>query len=223
MAEVDKKITVQRDGPYVVEGGVPLVRKSQVMSEHGEPMTWRKNETLSTGERYALCRCGKSRTKPLCDGMHEILGFEGNEMADPGPMANREVEYKATGMVLKDDRSLCVHSGFCGNQITNVWKMTQETGDTRVRAQLMAMVERCPSGALAYVLEGDDENLEPDLPVEVAVIPDGPLWVSGGIPIERADGLPVEIRNRVTLCRCGASKNKPLCDGTHKSIGFTAD
>ncbi|AKB11853.1 Iron-binding zinc finger CDGSH type [Methanosarcina thermophila] len=43
----------------------------------------------------------------------------------------------------------------------------------------------------------------------------GPLWVRGGIPIESADGKLYEIRNRVTLCRCGKSKNKPLCDGSH--------
>jgi CDGSH-type Zn-finger protein len=45
-------------------------------------------------------------------------------------------------------------------------------------------------------------------------------WVTGNIPIERADGKPFETRNRVTLCRCGHSENKPLCDGTHRRIGF---
>ncbi len=83
------------------------------------------------------------------------------------------------------------------------------------------MVEKCPSGTLSYALESDGEIVEPDLPREIAVIRDGPLWVSGGIPVERRDGKPWEIRNRVTLCRCGASQNKPLCDGTHKEIGFT--
>jgi len=43
----------------------------------------------------------------------------------------------------------------------------------------------------------------------------GPLWVRGGIPIKSADGKPYEIRNRVILCRCGRSKNKPFCDGSH--------
>ncbi len=49
----------------------------------------------------------------------------------------------------------------------------------------------------------------------------GPLWVRGGIPVVSADGTPYEVRNRVTLCRCGASQNKPFCDGSHASIGFT--
>ena len=85
----------------------------------------------------------------------------------------------------------------------------------------MAMVERCPSGTLAYALEPDGENLEPDLPVEISVTPDGALWLSGGITVERSDGQPFETRNRVTLCRCGNSGNKPLCDGMHKEIGFS--
>jgi len=46
------------------------------------------------------------------------------------------------------------------------------------------------------------------------------LWASGAIPVERSDGEPFEARHRVTLCRCGGSANKPLCDGTHKEIGF---
>jgi hypothetical protein len=83
------------------------------------------------------------------------------------------------------------------------------------------LVERCPSAALSYSLEPDEDNIEPDLPVEISVTPDGALWVSGGIPIERSDGQPFETRNRVTLCRCGNSKNKPLCDGTHMEIGFS--
>jgi hypothetical protein len=82
------------------------------------------------------------------------------------------------------------------------------------------MIEHCPSGALAYEIDG--ELVEPDLPVQISPIANGPLFVSGGVPIERADGELIETRNRVTLCRCGASSNKPLCDGTHAEIGFEA-
>ena len=99
--------------------------------------------------------------------------------------------------------------------------MLERSDDTQVRTQIMAMVEKCPSGTLSYTLGADSEIIEPDLPKEIAVTPDGPLWVSGGIPIERRDSQPLETRNRMTLCRCGASKNKPFCDGTHKEIGFT--
>ena len=97
--------------------------------------------------------------------------------------------------------------------------MAVETGDSRLRAEAMAMIERCPSGALTYAVDG--ETIEPDLPVAVAVIPDGPLWVSGGLDVTRSNGIALETRNRVTLCRCGQSGTKPLCDGSHKEAGFT--
>ena len=218
MAEPAYKITVREHGPYVVEGGVPLVRKTPVMSEHGEPLTWKKGDLMTSAERYTLCRCGLSKNKPFCDGTHRVEGFDGTETADTAPVANRQTDYPGTHIVVKNDTSLCMHAGFCGNRVSNVWQMTQDSQDTQVRAQIIAMIERCPSGALSYTIAG--EGVEPDLPKEIAVTPDGALWVSGGIPIERADGQPCEVRNRVTLCRCGTSHKKPYCDGTHKETGF---
>ena len=223
MAENEQKIVVVKDGPYMVQGSIPLVRKSEVMSEYGEPLTWRKNETIKTGSTYALCRCGKSEQKPFCDGTHSYEPFDSTEMADPGPSANRQTVYSGTGIQVQDDRSLCMHAGFCGNRVTNIWEMTSDSQDKQVCAQIMSMIEKCPSGALAYTIESDGESIEPDLPVEIAVTPDGALWVSGNIAVERADGLDFEVRNRVTLCRCGRSKNKPLCDGAHKDVGFKAE
>ena len=82
----------------------------------------------------------------------------------------------------------------------------------------MSMLEKCPSGALAYEIDG--ELIEPALATEIAPVPNGPLAVTGGIPIVMTDGTQMARRNQVTLCRCGASKNKPLCDGTHAEIGF---
>ncbi len=84
------------------------------------------------------------------------------------------------------------------------------------------MVERCPSGALTYTVEGHDGPVEPPLAALVSVVPDGPLFVSGRVPVSRSDGATLETRNRVTLCRCGESKNKPLCDGSHVATGFTS-
>ena len=69
--------------------------------------------------------------------------------------------------------------------------------------------------------------LEPHLEPSIGLVQDtareisGPLWVRGGIPVVGVDGVTYEVRNRVTLCRCGASSNKPFCDGSHASIGFS--
>ena len=221
MTEEVQKITVRPNGPYLVRGGIRLVRKSPIMSEHGEPLTWKVDAVLSTDEVYRLCRCGQSKTKPFCDGTHTLVQFDGTEPADTGPIADRENSHQGEGIFMKDDPSLCTHAGFCGNRVSNVWKMIEKSNDTQIRAQIMAMVERCPSGRLSFALDADSEIIEPDLPKEIAVTLDGPLWVSGGIPVERRDFQPLETRNRVTLCRCGASSNKPLCDGSHKKVGFT--
>ena len=84
----------------------------------------------------------------------------------------------------------------------------------------MAMIERCPSGALTYRVPDSDGDIEPELRAGVGVVDDGPLFVTGGVTVIRTDGRSMEARNRVTLCRCGGSANKPLCDGSHKTNGF---
>lgn len=220
-----KKIVITEDGPYVVRGGIPLVHKIQVVSEHGEPLTWRTGEAIATPETYELCRCGQSSFKPFCDVTHSLVDFDGAESADTRPTAERQVTFPGgTNVVVRRDYSLCSEAGFCANRFRRVEQMLPDTGDTEIRALVMAMVERCPSGSYVYAIQEGDEEIEPDLPQQIAVTTeitsdgpiDGPLWVTGSIPIERADGQPLETRNRVTLCRCGRSKNKPLCDGTHR-------
>jgi CDGSH-type Zn-finger protein len=201
------------------------VQKIQVVSEYGEPLTWRKGDSFEVGETYTLCRCGHSREFPFCDGTHRAIGFDGTETTDVRPTADRQRVYPgATRIVARFDSYLCMKAGFCANRVTNIKYLLPDTADTSVRSQVMAMIERCPSGALTYALEPGQPDVEPDLPQQVAVVTEitsdgpiaGPLWVTGGIPIERADRVPLETRNRVTLCGCGLSRKKPLCDGTHR-------
>lgn len=229
-------IEILPDGPYAIQGDIPLLQKKIMRSERGEALAWRTDGELETQPDYALCRCGASRIKPFCDGSHAEVGFDGSETADTEPSAKRQKSYPGTGMILNDDRSLCIHAGFCHNQVTDVWQMMQETGSTLARIQVIGMIEHCPSGALSYMLdeptfdldedgeisrcEAEPSCVEPNLPRAIALIPNGPLWVTGGVYILRSDGTPLEVRNRVTLCRCGHSKNKPFCDGTHAEIGF---
>jgi CDGSH-type Zn-finger protein len=124
------------------------------------------------------------------------------------------------------DASLCISSGYCGFADAKIPELLRRSDDTQIRVLVMAMVERCPSGAMLYRLEPFGPVIEPDLPQQIATMTEitsdgpitGPLWVTGGIPIERSDGQPFEQRNRVTLCNCGKSSNKPLCDGTHRAM-----
>jgi CDGSH-type Zn-finger protein len=197
----------------------------QVVSEHGEPLTWRKDVVIATDDTYELCRCGESTTWPFCDSTHRENFFDGTETADANTVEERRVEIEGgTGIVVYRDYSLCMESGFCGNRLANVEEMTSSTDESTIRGQVMAMIEHCPSGSFMYALRRGGPDIEPDLPRQIAVTVEitsdgpirGPLWVTGSIPIRRADGQPLQTRNRVTLCNCGKSKSKPLCDGKHR-------
>ena len=210
-------ITAAPNGPLLVSGEIPLYRRRAVESEHGEPLVWETTARLPSRGRYALCRCGQSANRPFCDGTHAKQGFAAEDTAG-GTYAERSTELGGTGITVRDDRSVCVHAGFCGTRLTNIWKQVPETAESTVRAQVIAMVGNCPSGALTFTFGGGD--VEPLLPQAIAVTDDGPLWVTGGVEVTTSDGTTLETRNRVTLCRCGASANKPLCDGAHKRVGF---
>lgn len=234
----ERKILVVRNGPYLVYGNVPLVRKRKIVSAERHPITWHKTEVLETEETYALCRCGQSGAKPFCDGMHARIGFDGTESADTRPTAERlkvlpgstmaesgEPVLEGAGIVVKRDASLCMRAGFCVGRLKGIPGMMAGAADSDVRAQIIGMIERCPSGSYTYSLNPGGPDIEPDLPAAIAVIAEegdlaGALWVTGGIPVARSDGQPFETRNRTTLCRCGRSKTKPLCDGTHRDIEF---
>lgn len=214
-------ITSKPGGPLFVKE-LPLVRKTSVHSEHGEPMAWKTSEPITDKSNYALCRCGSSANKPFCDGAHSGIGFEGQDTADASTYDERARELGSSdGLSVRDDRSVCVHAGYCGTRHTNIWKQSKDMSESTVRLAIINEVEKCPSGAITYRFTDDDADTEPDYPTQVGVIDDGPLWVTGGVQVTTSDGVELEQRNRITLCRCGASANKPLCDGSHKEAGFT--
>ncbi len=218
-------IRIAENGPYRVFGGVPLVQRYPAMSVHGEPLEWdpvgEETEEELARQKYSLCRCGQSANKPFCDGTHNEIGFDGSLTADRRAIAERRRSFQGAGLVMTDDTSLCSETGFCGTRFTKVWQMIERTDDPEVKARLVRMATNCPSGRLEIFLEGG-EAVEPEFTPSIATVPNGPLWVRGGIKIEAPDGFIYEVRNRVTLCRCGLSKNKPFCDGAHEQGGFVA-
>jgi CDGSH-type Zn-finger protein len=222
----DRRIVVMPDGPYLVYGQVPLSRKVKLVAlENDDSLDWQKTETLAAEETYALCRCGQSGSKPFCDGSHARLGFDGTETAKTGSYESRMWRTEGTGISVRRVGSLCMHAAFCVGRRKQLDEWLPETGDTDARAHVMWMVDRCPSGSYTYAVDPEDEAIEPDLPEGISVVEEehslaSGLWVTGGIPVVRADGQPWETRNRVMLCRCGRSNNKPLCDGTHRKIDF---
>jgi CDGSH-type Zn-finger protein len=210
---------VTENGPYEVRG-VPIVRTAQVETEYGEPIAWAPDQPVSDGGTARLCRCGASSTKPFCDDSELENGFVGRETADRGTFADRSYPYQGVGLTLEDDFSLCTQAGYCGDRFENVWAMIERAKDPEVRERIRTMTGLCPSGRIRTRPDGQEPDELPYQP-SVAVIADGPLWVRGGVQVIAADGTPYEVRNRQTLCRCGSSKNKPFCDGSHRRVGFT--
>jgi CDGSH-type Zn-finger protein len=222
------RITVTNNGPYQVDGGVPLSKQIIEPNEEGESWEWGEGERYEVTASYRLCRCGGSANKPFCDGTHERNGFDGTETAERTPYLEQAEVFTGPDLVLTDAQNLCAYARFCDAR-GQIWNLVEQGGAT---AQALAQREagHCPSGRLATwrAKDGGLEPVgEPTFEPSIGVIEDpqvgvsGPLWVRGGIPIFSADGIPYEVRTRATLCRCGASQNKPFCDGSHASIGFS--
>jgi CDGSH-type Zn-finger protein len=216
------RIEIEPDGPYVVYGDVALKEMAPVHTFNGEPVDWHTLREIPVAQRpFELCRCGQSANKPFCDKSHRRVGFDGYETADRSPFLERAQGVTNGVDAIVDDKVLCMSAGFCGTRTTTVWKLLEVAAQDPEKRELMRdMIWRCPTGRLVLVDAQSGTAIEPELPPEVAVLPGGPIWVRGGIEIVGSDGEPWELRNRVTLCRCGASANKPFCDSTHARIKF---
>jgi CDGSH-type Zn-finger protein len=216
----DKLITVTEDGPYVVSGGIPMSVQTMVPDEEGLSVGWREGEPYPVEETYLLCRCGKSGNKPYCDHTHLEIPFAGAETASREPFA-AQAEEKTVGprLELTDVRALCASARFC-DRAGGVWDNTRASDNLEARMIAIEEVQNCPAGRLV-IADREGKVLEPEFAPSLGLVEDvaegvhGPIWVRGGIPVVAADGYAYEVRNRVTLCRCGRSSNKPFCDGSH--------
>jgi len=107
--EVDMKIGVTENGPYVVEGSVPLARQTIVTDDAGDSVEWLQGEEFEAKATYNLCRCGQSATKPFCDGSHVRVGFDGTETASRLPyLKEARVSRKARSGLEYDRHSVTV-------------------------------------------------------------------------------------------------------------------
>lgn len=215
------RVVIADHGPYEVSGAPALTTRMPVHNAQGEAIDWSIGSDRAVGASYFLCRCGHSGNKPFCDGTHSKIGFDGTCTAERGPAATRRKVYQGAGITMTDDESLCAGYEYCDRN-GGVWREIAATSDPAVRRQLEQRIAQCPSGRLQYTLAGKPEPEESYYPPTIAAIPDGPLWLLGGVPAQTHDGFTYEVRNRQLLCRCGGSQNKPFCDGTHRLVGFKA-
>ena len=139
-------------------------------------------------------------------------------------MAEKIKEYESEDLTVIWKPEKCIHSENCWKGLPGVfnpnerpWVNVEGASDSEIRTQ----VDKCPSGALSYKLKEptmDDSNIQDEQIVEVAK--DGPLMVYGNIKVKLADGSEVSKHRVTAFCRCGASSNKPYCDGSHKKVDF---
>ena len=194
-------IKVKEDGPY-------LVTNCQTLK--GFDGTVYKSEGT-----VALCRCGGSKNKPYCDGAHAQNGFSGAK--DPNRVPDKRDNYEGAGVTLHDNRGICAHSASCTDNLKTVFKLGEEpwidpNGDTV--ENIVAMVQKCPSGALSYSIDGVEHRDRESDPM-IMVAPNGPYAIFGGADLQdeqRGEGASQE---HLDLCRCGHSQNKPFCSGAH--------
>ena len=221
----EKRIVVSENGPYLVSGGTPLCVQEIVANREGMSWDWKAGKTFQTGQDYALCRCGRSMNAPFCDGSHAKIGFDGEETASRVPYARQAERIDGPALVLSDAQSLCAFARFC-DPGGKIWGLIEQTDSPEARQLVIREAMHCPAGRLVLHDKKTGKEIEEPLEPSIGVVEDpalgcsGPLWVQGGIPIESSDGKHYEKRNRVTLCRCGASDNKPFCNGSHASMKF---
>jgi CDGSH-type Zn-finger protein len=220
------KVKIVRNGPYLVTGGLIFDKQIIGIGEDNEPEEWIQGKKIPTGESYALCRCGNSKSKILCDRTHVEVGFDGEETASKKTHEEQAQIMDGPTLKLKDAIALCALARFC-HKGGGTWELTHHSDDPKARELAIDEACKCPSGRLVEIDKASQKAIEKKFEKSISLIEDpqkkasGPIWLKGEIPLESSDGKFYEIRNRQTLCRCGKSKNKPFCDGTHIKTGFT--
>jgi CDGSH-type Zn-finger protein len=222
--DIKPKILPLPNGPYYLINDMEPKVVENLKNFKGEP--------LSTTVGIALCRCGKSNRKPFCDGTHSIIGFSSQNVnlnendTNKLTIKNKRRDYVGKEITIHDNRKICSHAKECVNNLPSVFKLGSkpwiDSNGSKMQ-DIINTVRKCPSGALSYSIDGIEyrdpkEQRDPIL----TVLKNGPYYITGGIDligenIEFGEGASKE---HYTLCRCGASENKPFCDGTHRTINF---
>lgn len=122
---------------------------------------------------------------------------------------------------------LCMHSTLCYKGLPEVFDpkarpwIDAKGADT---GRIVEQVKKCPSGALSYYYnnKGAVESAPEPAGEErlIEILPNGPLMVHGLASIKQPDGSIIRKEKKTAFCRCGASGNKPFCDGSHRKVGF---
>lgn len=215
------KIYVKKNGPYIVEGNYDFfeetITKNIVLDRE-------KSNVFSSNTKIALCRCGQSGNKPFCDGNHIKVKFNGKTTASKIPYIQRSDLQRGPAMSLLDD-GRCAFARFCHREHGDVWSLTDQSSNPTLKSEAIEGATACPAGRLTPIEK--DKLIEHSYHPEITTVQDplkhcsAGLFVRGDFELIDDDNTLYEKRNRVSLCRCGESSNKPFCDATHVTIQFS--
>lgn len=221
---------IMLNGPIMLYGGTDIIQQFIMPDHHGTSTAYQEGETYPAKNIVALCRCGMSKNKPFCDGSHKNL--DPNEV-DLTETATFQPELRSSELIqgpersLSDDEKFCAFARFC-DAGQRVWNEVQLQGQA-AKDLTLKMAHHCPGGRLIVWDNATQTPIETYEDASVSLIEDvmnrcsGPIMLRGGIPLKSSNGKYYEVRNRQALCRCGQSRNKPFCDGTHASMKFQDD
>ena len=132
-------------------------------------------------------------------------------------------EYSNGDVTVVWEADKCIHSGICVKGLPDVFQPKERPWikiDAASTDALVNQVKQCPSGALSDYMNNESNKASQSMETKVEVAENGPLLVYGTLRVVDKDGNE-EKKNRTTaFCRCGASQNKPYCDGAHVKEDF---
>lgn len=204
-SEAESKIDFEKDGAIAARN-VPKMTNS-------------RGDDVALPAKARLCRCGKSGMKPFCDNSHRTTGFTAAPAVDRVP--DKPASFEGKNITIHDNRGICSHAGHCTARLAKVFTFPDIQPDAAKVQEIIETIDLCPSGALSYTLDGilhRDKDQEP----KIHISRNGPYEVRGGIDVN-AEMQGNASSEHYTLCRCGSSRNKPFCDGTHWYVDFRDD
>ncbi len=218
-------VKVSEHGPYLIYGSPPCIQRIIERDGDERSRTYRDGKEFELSDPAALCRCGASQNKPFCDGSHKNADVDLKETASFEPMLDGAEITAGPVDDLADNESLCIHAGFCSAD-GSAWNLVTEAGD-EAQLNLRSMTNHCPGGRIVLVDSETGAEVDQPLDLRVEIVEDpqadhtsSAIRLTGGIEVISASGRSYQVREREALCRCGASSNKPFCDGSHYEVGF---
>lgn len=202
---------------------IEIIKNGPYAAYNIKLMIGSNGDIIDTKPKMILCRCGHSDNKPFCDGTHLEINFKDDKEEDR--VEDKVIAYEGKNITVYDNRGVCSHIGYCTNLLPEVFDKSKfkwidpDGADAR---DIIRICELCPSGALSYSLPGGGRIKKVgNQKKKIKISPgpygkNGPFDIKGGIELKSEEDFEPECEEHYSLCRCGASKNKPFCDGSHR-------